>query len=1232
MKKGIKRICKKFMMILLTSVTMLTAMNFNSVNIHGAENQPVKLYDISGTSAQVTQGMYSAWWADGIGKIQVNGEDAFCIEPTVLDLNGPYTAYNDLPVDLQRDLSRIVYYGWDSTAKTDSDYATTQFMVWERLGASINLTGSFASQYPTLKANVQAKINTHSLVTSFYNGNYTINVGDSLTLNDTNGVLGQFHVADNGGANVSISGNNLIITPNVNTPDDTIIKLQKIRSEYVGSSIAYRTGNGQDVGTFKVSDPITVPINIHTNKFGSLEIAKQDNLGNYVSGVTFAVSRNADMSSPFATVTTGANGKVTEDDILMGDVYVQETAVVEPLTIDRTIHKVTILPNETVTFNQTNQRATGTAILKKVDKDTGGTTPQGEARLDDAVYELRALEDTYDAITGAKILSKDQLMKTETIGSDLTMSVTGLQPARYYFIEKTEATGYLLDNEKHIVDLRYVDDATAVVTKDTTSYQEVKRGNIKLQKFINTAGTGIKLPEPNATFIVQLEKDIKVMGEANAPIYATITTDSLGMAEAKDLPWAGVLGYRVTQTTAMNENLEMAEPFNSKIVNDGETMYYIVGNELHTSYLQVYKYDADLEENITFSATFKIYDVTNDEWYSEVVGNKLIEEWTTDETGMLITNKVLPAGDYRLVETGVPSGYLEPDEDIEFTIKASNAHETNIDGKPIFVVRVSNKAPKGSLTLNKVFERVDGLHDDEVLSSGWKATFVNDVIANYDGETVLYNAGDQFVNPNSADGLWYAEENTPLLIEDIYVGYGDGTTLEFEEVVVPEGYVKADNFTETWKKDETDNTTKVIEISREVENKVSRTDIEVVKTNLYSSEVVKGIFGFEITAYLDEELTEVYDTQLVNPLTGKAVFKDVAYGTTLYFKETATHESYYLSDEVIKVVVDKNLNGIGEVYSFTYVNRPVPTIGTTATGINGLKTLDPTIANEMTDISDVKNIDITKTYTIHVKFWKYDESGNSNHTVVLEDDYNDITFEEADTTFTSKLLAEANTLEEGRYFFTEHFYEDGNDNPEIDTPIVEHNDPEDDGQTLHMEKTEYTINVAKKDSTNNEIIKNKDFTFEATFYKDGKEIVGEKVSGNTETGIATVTFKGQGTYDEVRIKETGAPDGYVLSSEVKVVTMDMFDDENVYTFDYFNDRVPAKAVIKAGDTTNGTFYMQIGLLSLLMMLGVLLAKRHSVEHRCTGHLETTDGGTVETATILLLPVTFVNNIKQGIYK
>ncbi len=183
LKKILNKVSNSFLAFFLVVTSLLT----NAPMIKAQEfYQPTTTGLIRGAGAKVGNSSDYAFWYDGIHKIAVNGETAFCIEPTTIGLGGNYSKHEDAPLTLQRTLSLIAYYGWDTTSKTDDDYATTQYMIWGKLGHSpMEWYGDFGQRYSALKARVQSKINNHNKRPDFGSGTYEVDLGTTLTLNDT---------------------------------------------------------------------------------------------------------------------------------------------------------------------------------------------------------------------------------------------------------------------------------------------------------------------------------------------------------------------------------------------------------------------------------------------------------------------------------------------------------------------------------------------------------------------------------------------------------------------------------------------------------------------------------------------------------------------------------------------------------------------------------------------------------------------------------------------------------------------------------------------------------------------------------------------------------------------------------------------------------------------------------------------------------------------------------------
>ena len=125
------------------------------------------------------------------------------------------------------------------------------------------------------------------------------------------------------------------------------------------------------------------------------------------------------------------------------------------------------------------------------------------------------------------------------------------------------------------------------------------------------------------------------------------------------------------------------------------------------------------------------------------------------------------------------------------------------------------------------------------------------------------------------------------------------------------------------------------------------------------------------------------------------------------------------------------------------------------------------------------------------------------------------------------------------------------------------------------------IQVNKVDAKTKQLIKDKDFEF--TLYKD-PDCIYSMAATSSKDGSATFKDLRYGTY---YIKETKAPFGYHLSTEVKKVVIDENVKGDTYTFDYENTPIE---IIQTGDSTNLLMIIGLGLVSMISIIFILIKK------------------------------------------
>lgn len=326
----------------------------------------------------------------------------FCCEHGVDSTTGEiHTATHTKPTDENmKQACRVAYFGWynkygnyvvdggiiaDNSRKMD--YVFTQQMIWEVLGQSSATfrDSSIQNNYVNFKNEINSKINNIRKQPSFINDTITVEAGESKTISDSNNVLKDYvsfdktvdgiRVAHTKGQNtLSITVDESCTRETYKISESTMKSWGIIKDETADKDttvyFVFKSGVQNQLYALDYNDPVGMLLDLKINLFGKLELAKKDNKGNYVPNTTFKISRNADMSEPIGTYTTGSNGKVAIDQLKKGTIYIQEVSVPEHLILDTTIRNVEIKPAKTTTYEATNNWKQGKIQVVKKDAES----------------------------------------------------------------------------------------------------------------------------------------------------------------------------------------------------------------------------------------------------------------------------------------------------------------------------------------------------------------------------------------------------------------------------------------------------------------------------------------------------------------------------------------------------------------------------------------------------------------------------------------------------------------------------------------------------------------------------------------------------------------------------------------------------------------------------------------------------------------------------------------------
>ena len=536
----------------------------------------------------------------------------------------------------------------------------------------------------------------------------------------------------------------------------------------------YETPKAKNV---KLTDgDVDLTVNVKFNnelKTGSIKINKQSE-DNQNGGREFTVTGNGKTYS----IKTGSDGVAILSDIPVYDsnnqkiVYTISEKNVPIKYVVPASQTVTLTADETtsVTFENVLKKFT----LEVTKKDSEKAEKQGDASLAGAVYGVfkdSVLIDEYTTDENGYFKTKEYVCGNYTVQE--------ISPSEGYLLDKTvysvgaEAENYSIEHNP----------ISMTVTED------VIKGNIAIIKHSDDGSTQIETPEVGAEFEVYLKSsDSYEAAKDSEKDY--LVCDENGYAATKKLPY----GIYVVHQTKGWESTEYMEDFEVVISENEKEYFYLLNDAVKKSFVKIVKKDAETGNVIPVSGIgFKVWDCANSEYVSQKIyypSEMILDEFYTDESGSLMLPNELAYGDYELHEVQSAEGYVLDKNPVPFTIDGSV--ET-------VVVEKTNTAQKGRISVQKtgdIFTTVataSSAYTDEncetivnpttytpVFASGNLSGAVFQIIAvedivTLDG-TIRANAGD-VVAEITTDENGYAE--TDLL----YLG-----KYEVREITVPDGY------------------------------------------------------------------------------------------------------------------------------------------------------------------------------------------------------------------------------------------------------------------------------------------------------------------------------------------------------------------------------------------------------------------------------------------------------------
>ena len=837
-----------------------------------------------------------------------NNRMAYCIAPSEDFTDGSFEIHNynesnildiinntqnkDMNKLTQEQLERIkllAYYGYGYGNHNTIKYkVATQMLIWRVADPTRTFTDKNCFLDKSCKnitdaqaglANEIAEINrlvdNHLINPSFSGDVVNLELGKTITLNDTNNVLSNFKIASCTNCNATITNNTLSIT--ATSVGDYSIRLETKMDNYTEPMLfgIDETNQNQVVAGF--IDPAIARVRGKVSGGSVTVIKKDDKTGIKLNGAKFEVYDSSNLKVCDVNIN---NGEGVCNGLSLGNYTLKE--VIAPIGYVILKNPITFTINENnpnITLEVENELIKTFVEINKADSETGNM-PQGSATLKNAKYGV------YETNTG------DLITTLVTDSNGYAKSEKVLEYGKSYYLQEIEASnGYKIDNTRY--DLGTISSAE-VIRKDVK--EEVIKNHINILKqydFVD-GNTTILHPEKNISFEIYYE---------NGNLFDTIKTDDNGYASI-DIPF-GIWRFHQVNTSA---GFSKINDFYVIVDKDTkETQYYYILNNKLNAYLKVIKIDSETKKVIKLAnTTFKIFNIDTNSYVSQYVAGKVLDEFKTDENGMLTTYLKLEAGNYKLMEIKAPDGYLINKDGLEFSIGDDTKYFYSEYGATI-VVEYENTPIKGVIEINKngevlKLENNEFKYEIKPLKGVTFEVYAREDIMSSDKTYLYYHKGD-LVDTIVTDSKGYAKtKELPL---------GKYYIVESKTV---KDYV-LDNEQHDLELNAIDNKTSVVYKSISKLNYLKKGTLEFTKTDLTTGKAIPNtiIELYNINAETNEE-TLIFTGKTDKD--GKITIKNLFSGK-FYIKEKEAATGYLLTEEKIIFEIKDN----GEIVKANMTNE-----------------------------------------------------------------------------------------------------------------------------------------------------------------------------------------------------------------------------------------------------------------------------------------------------------------------
>ena len=514
-------------------------------------------------------------------------------------------------------------------------------------------------------------------------------------------------------------------------------ELLNIASNISPSSVGYEcsltylsndSSDNQSLGIYNDTPVKEFTGSVRFHKESAMPSISDGNSCYSLAGAEISVYSDSGCTDLLDTLTTGEDGytgyySTTFREGESVTLYFKETKAPKGFLINDEVRSITLDSEDSYTETITDMPGNDPVrlLLKKQTADGHGS---GNTRLEGAEYTVKyydILSDTDPAQSGSTakytwVFKTDEKGRIQLTPDYLLSGSDGLItnfaysytiPIGTITIQETKAPeGYLLNDTVYVAKTDIVNGTvrtTNLPTDDNAAQETPYEGTISIQKFLG-GGSTVKTSEPDAEFEIYLTS-AGSYDAAPEESRQTITTDANGYAITKRLPYGT---YTVHQTKG-NNKYYFVDDMEITISENNANYHKILEDSPIEFYIKMVKKDAYTGNTVNVAGTtFELYDDNGSKISFNIMtssGMQTIDSFTTDENGCVYTTEKLLKGNYTLVETKAPDGYVLDSTPVQFTV--SEDTYTADGGAEFILVEKSDKAVTGQLTVTKVGEVLD---------------------------------------------------------------------------------------------------------------------------------------------------------------------------------------------------------------------------------------------------------------------------------------------------------------------------------------------------------------------------------------------------------------------------------------------------------------------------------------------------------------------------------------------